>query len=298
MAEAIQVSTLGKDALKQLEKDKKKQDKAKQKAEKQQAKSDNTEVEQQKTIYVLDFDGDKHASEVDMLRHEVSSILTVAKPGDEVVVKLTSPGGLAHTYGLAASQLKRVTDQGIQLTACVDEVAASGGYMMACVANKILAAPFAILGSIGVVVQLPNLHRLLQKHEVDFEVLTAGEYKRTLTVFGENTDKGRAKFIEELEDVHVLFKDFVKENRPQVDIAQVATGESWFGRRALEKNLVDELKTSDEYLYELCQQADVYQVTYEVKKSLQDKLGIAAYQALDKLALSWFSRLDNLRLFK
>jgi len=297
MAEAIQHSTLDKEALKQQEKARKKEEKAAHKQQKKEAKS-KAEPAPKKHIYVLEFDGDKHASEVDALREEVTSILAVADEKDEVVIKLTSPGGLAHTYGLAASQLKRITDRNIQLTACVDEVAASGGYMMACVANRILAAPFAILGSIGVVVQMPNVHRLLKKHDIDFELLTAGEYKRTLTVFGENTDKGRAKFVEDLEDVHTLFKEFVKDNRPQVDLAEVATGETWFGTRALDKKLVDELKTSDEFISELCKDAEVYEVTYEFKKSLQDKLGVAVHNSLDKLLLTWLGRLDSMRYFK
>ena len=112
----------------------------------------------------------------------------------------------------------------IGMNATFDKVAASGGYMMACIGDRILSAPFAVLGSIGVVAQIPNLHRLLKKHDVDYEVLTAGEYKRTLTVFGENTDKGRQKFQEDLELTHVLFKDFVSRYRPQLDIDQVLGG--------------------------------------------------------------------------
>ena len=108
-------------------------------------------------------------------------------------------------YGLAASQMQRIRDKKLKLTVCVDKVAASGGYMMAVVADKIIAAPFAVLGSIGVLAQVPNFHRLLKKHDVDFEMLTAGKYKRTLTMFGENTDKGREKFQEDIEDTHVLF---------------------------------------------------------------------------------------------
>ncbi|MGB0692015.1 MAG: protease SohB, partial [Pseudomonadales bacterium] len=169
-------------------------------------------------------------------------------------------------YGLAASQLQRIRNKEIELTICVDEVAASGGYMMACIANRVLAAPFALLGSIGVVAQIPNFHRLLQKNDIDYEVLTAGEYKRTLTVFGENTDKAREKFVDDLEDVHALFKEFVKEHRPTVDIEEVATGEAWFGRRALEHRLVDELKTSDEYIIERCDEMDVFHIRYVIHK--------------------------------
>lgn len=223
-------------------------------------------------VYVVDFDGDVQASAVEQLREEVTAILSVAEPIDEVIVRLESPGGVVHGYGLAASQLLRIVDKKVPLTVAVDKVAASGGYMMACIANNLIAAPFAILGSIGVVAQVPNIHRLLKNKDIDVEILTAGEYKRTLTMFGENTDKGRQKFVEELEDVHTLFKDFVGENRPIVDTDKVATGEAWYGKRALEQKLVDALQTSDEYIFEKCQQADVYRVKYVKDVNRVDKI--------------------------
>ena len=200
---------------------------------------------------------------------------------DEVVVRLESPGGLVHGYGLAASQLARITQKKIPLTVCVDKVAASGGYMMACVADKIVAAPFAVLGSIGVVAQLPNFNRALKKHDVDYEIFTAGEYKRTVTMLGENTEKGRRKFMEDLEDTHVLFKEFVGEHRPAVNVDEVATGEIWFGRRALEKNLIDLISTSDEYLTAMHPQADIVGVRYEHKKRIQERVGLAAARAFE-----------------
>ena len=178
---------------------------------------------------MLDFDGDIKASAVEHLRHEITALLSLATPQDEVVVRLESGGGMVHSYGLAPRNWRRIRQAGVPLTICVDKVAASGGYMMACIGDRILSAPFAILGSIGVVAQLPNLHRLLKKHDVDFEVLTAGEYKRTLTVFGENTDKGREKFQEDLEITHELFKDFVARYRPQLAIDEVATGRNLAG---------------------------------------------------------------------
>lgn len=233
-------------------------------------------------VYVLSFNGDVRASAVENLRREISATLTMARKGDEVVVRLESPGGVVHSYGLAASQLDRIKKQGIDLTVCVDRVAASGGYMMACVANKILAAPFAVLGSIGVVAQIPNVHRLLKKHDIDYELMTAGEYKRTLTVFGENTEKGRQKAQADLEDIHVLFKTFVAEHRPSLDIESVATGEIWFGTQAAEKKLVDEIATSDEYLIECCKKSDVYLVSFQKKKSLPEKLGFGVENALER----------------
>jgi len=233
-------------------------------------KSDNEN--DKKNIFVLNFKGDIRASEVESLREEITSILTIAKTSDEVVLVLESAGGTVHGYGLAASQLKRFRDRGISLTVAVDKVAASGGYMMACVANKIVAAPFAIIGSVGVLAQLPNFHRLLKKHDIDYEQLSAGEYKRTLTLFGENDDKDREKFQEELEDTHELFKEFIKDNRKQIDIEKIATGEHWFGKRALELQLVDELITSDDYLYTAATDANIYEITQIRKKAVSEKI--------------------------
>jgi len=260
--------------------------KAREKKEKQTAKADDKEARKRakndqsepdkKRLFVLNFDGDMLASQVASLREEISALLPEAGEGDEVLVCLESPGGLVHGYGLAASQLQRIRDAGITLTIAVDKVAASGGYMMACVADKIIAAPFAILGSIGVVAQLPNFHRLLKKNDIDVELLTAGEYKRTLTMFGENTDKGRDKFIDDLEDTHALFKAFVQAARPVVDIDTVATGEIWYGQTAIDVELIDELGTSDSYIQGQLDDADILEVRYTPKKNWQEKLGIAA----------------------
>jgi serine protease SohB len=223
-------------------------------------------------IFVLDFDGDLQASPVASLREEISALLQVARAGDEAVLRLESAGGVVHGYGLGASQLRRVRDAGVKLTVAVDKVAASGGYLMACVADRILAAPFAVVGSIGVVGQMPNFNRLLKKHEIDYELHTAGEHKRTLTVFGENTEAGREKFRETLEDAHALFKAFIQQNRPQVDIAKVATGEHWFGTRALALRLVDELKTSDDYLLERSKACDLYELRYRRHKGFVERI--------------------------
>ncbi|TCO72716.1 protease SohB [Chromatocurvus halotolerans] len=236
-------------------------------------------------LFVLDFDGDIHASATDNLREEISAIVPQLKKGDEVLVRLESPGGVVHGYGLAASQLRRIRDAGTPLTVCVDKVAASGGYMMACVADRIIAAPFAVIGSIGVLAQLPNFHRLLKKNDIDFELLTAGEYKRTLTLFGENTDKGREKFVEELEETHALFKHFVKDNRPALDIDRVATGEIWYGQQALDEGLVDELATSDATIQARLEGSDVFEIRFVRKRNWQEKLGMAAGSAVERSLL-------------
>lgn len=261
----------------------KEEDKKAKKAEKLARKLEKKSGEQRikKRVYVLDFQGDIKASATEELRESITAVLSIAQPSDEVVVRLESPGGLVHGYGLAASQLARITQKQIPLTVCVDKVAASGGYMMACVADKIVAAPFAVLGSIGVVAQLPNFNKVLKKHDVDYEIFTAGEYKRTVTMLGENTEKGRRKFMEDLEETHVLFKEFVGEHRSQVNVDEVATGEIWFGRRALEKNLIDLISTSDEYLTAMHPQADIVVVRYEHKKRIQERVGLAAARAFE-----------------
>jgi len=243
------------------------------KLSKKKTKAEKGRPKDRKRIYVLEFKGDIRASHVENLREEVSALLTVGRPAmDEVVVVVESPGGMAHAYGLAAAQLLRVRQGGLSLTISVDKVAASGGYMMACTADKILAAPFAIIGSIGVVAQIPNFHRLLKKNDVDYEEITAGEFKRTISIFGEITEKGRRKFLDQLEETHALFKTFVKDCRPKLNLDEVATGEYWFGRRALELNLVDELVSSDDYLFRQREDADIYKVEMKVHKRWSDKL--------------------------
>ena len=242
-------------------------------------------------VFVLTFNGDLAASGVESLRREISAVLSAASEGDELVVRVESAGGMVHSYGLGASQLARVRGHGLRLTVAVDKVAASGGYLMAAVADRILAAPFAVVGSIGVVAQIPNVHRLLKKHDVDVEVLTAGRFKRTLDFLGENTEQGREKFREELQDVHELFQEFVGNWRPALDLETVSTGEAWYGQRALERALVDELITSDEYLVRACNDADVFEVSWVEPKRPIDKflgqtaamLGKTAGKALDAL---------------
>jgi serine protease SohB len=298
MRDALRDAMMDDEEYKVFEKAEKKRLK-KEKAEKKKSSTETSPDQEtaKKRVFVLNFHGDIKASGLDNLREEITTVLSLAKTSDEVVVKLESGGGMVHSYGLASSQLTRITKKQIPLTVSVDKVAASGGYMMACVANKIIAAPFAILGSIGVVAQLPNFHKLLKKNDIDYEMFTAGEYKRTVTMFGENTDKSRAKFVEEIEDTHVLFKEFVTEHRPQVDIAKVATGEVWFGRRAKDIQLIDEIETSDEYLVAQSSTADVYEVEFVHKKTLPEKLGLAAQNAVDRLLLTWWERLSVNRWF-
>ena len=245
--------------------------KAQKKRLKQESKQSKDQQVVKKRIYVLNFDGDIKASSVETLREEISAILTTVTKNDEVVVKLESGGGMVHGYGLAASQLKRIRDKDIPLTICVDKIAASGGYMMACVGNQIVSAPFAIIGSIGVLAQIPNFNKVLKNKDIDFEQFKAGEYKRTVTLFGETTDEDRKKMQSDIDETHDLFKEFVKQQRPSLDIDKVATGEHWFGTQALELGLVDVIKTSDDYLMAQTDSADILELSFHAKKTLKDK---------------------------
>jgi serine protease SohB len=277
--EAMHHAVLSADDFKKEQKEEKKRHKQEAKLRK---KGKTTDAPDRLRLYVLNFDGDMKASAADNLREEISAVLGVSRSGDEVLIRLESSGGMVHSYGFAASQLQRIRDAGIQLTVAVDKVAASGGYMMACVANRILAAPFAVIGSIGVLAQIPNFHRLLRKANVDFEQLTAGEYKRTLTMFGENTDADREKMQEDIDDTHLLFKEFVAEHRSQVEIDSVATGEVWYGQRALDQGLIDELQTSDGFVQACLPERDVFEIKHVLKKHWQEKLGLAAEGAVNR----------------
>ena len=261
-------ATEDKNAVKQFQK-------ALAKKAKQKLKDKSKSKKKEKRIFVLDFDGDIKASAVKHLREEISTIISTANKDDEVVVRLESGGGMVHGYGLAAAQLVRLKEAGLTLTICVDKIAASGGYMMACVADKILAAPFAVVGSIGVVSQMPNFNKWLKKHDIDYEMFTAGEYKRTVTMFGENDDEDRAKYTEELEQTHELFKHFVTTYRPELDLAKVANGDHWYGEDALKLNLVDELSTSDAYLLQQMEKYQAYALLSRQKPTFAEKLGLA-----------------------
>ncbi|GJL80661.1 MAG: protease SohB [marine bacterium B5-7] len=233
--------------------------------------------------YVIDFSGDIRGTHVSGLREEITAILTAAVDGDEVIINVDSGGGMVNAYGLAASQLQRIRAREIPLTVCVDKVAASGGYLMACVANHIVAAPFAIIGSIGVIAQLPNVNKLLKKHGVEFEQIAAGEYKRTLTLFGENTDRDREKMQQDITETHELFKNFVSQHRPGLDIETVATGEYWLGTRAAELGLVDEIGTSDDLLLTASVNRDILKITYKPKQSLIQKISGASAKLVARL---------------
>lgn len=302
--EALSISLLEPAARKQADKERKVRDKRERKAAKAAAKKARKQRRGGQTIapddarprtFVLDFDGDMRASAVESLRREITAVLTTATPDDEVLVRLDSGGGTVTGYGLAASQLDRVRAAKVPLTVCVDQVAASGGYMMACVADRLIAAPFAMLGSIGVVAQIPNFHRLLKEWNIDVELLTAGKFKRTLTLLGENTDEGRAKFIEDIERVHAQFKAYVDRHRPSLDIEAVSTGEIWSGEDVIAHGLADQLGTSDDYLSAACEQRAVLLVGWQQKRKLMQRFAFSVEQSIDRLACRWFERLQRPR---
>ncbi|KAA3624597.1 MAG: protease SohB [Proteobacteria bacterium] len=273
MTRALEAALLPRDALK-------KQDR---KHKKERKRRDKASAGQRKRMFVINFDGDIRASHVVNLREEISAVLTVARKTDEIVVKVESGGGMVHAYGLAASQLERVRAREIPLTVCVDKVAASGGYLMACVANRVVAAPFAIIGSIGVIAQLPNFNKLLKRHDIEFEQITAGEFKRTLTMFGENTERHREKMKQDIQETHDLFKRFVLDHRPALDMGKVATGEYWLGTRAAELGLVDELGTSDDLLLAACEHSDILEVMYKPKQNVIKRLAASASRLLSRI---------------
>lgn len=290
MRDDLQQETIEPHQQKAWLKARKKEEKQKNKLEKQRIKSGGAVAGTRSTLYVLDFKGSMDAGEVSSLREEISAVLSVARAGDEVLLRLESPGGVVHGYGLAASQLQRLRDRQIPLTVAVDKVAASGGYMMACVAERIVAAPFSIIGSIGVVAQIPNINRLLKRNDIDVELHTAGEYKRTLTVLGENTEAGREKFREDLNETHQLFKTFVHQMRPSLDIDSVATGEHWYGSQALEKGLVDALGTSDDLIIGLMDKHQVIGVRFSRPKRMMDRFTQSAASSVERLLLRLWQR--------
>ena len=290
LRDALRGSVLDKEQLKAIEKIEKKKAKDQERKKKKLIGEEDTKV---KRYFVLNFEGNIAADAVASLREELTALLSMATDSDEVILRLESPGGMVHAYGLASSQLLRIKNQKIPLTICVDKVAASGGYMMACLADKLVAAPFAIIGSIGVLVQLPNFHRVLKKYDVDYEMISAGEYKRTLSHFGEITDKGKDKVQEDVENIHNIFKDWVKTYRPSVEIDSIATGETWVGTQAKDRYMVDEIKTSDEVVIEACESSEVYEIEFEIKKSLQVRLASLLEESATRLLNRWFGKSNN-----
>lgn len=287
---SLQSAVMSKKAYKQAVKAADKESKEKHKTaaanlikNKQANASESDTPREGRSMFYIEFHGDLRAQSVNNLRHEVSAVLTTAVAGDEVLVSIESGGGLVSSYGFAASLLQRFQGKGLKLTVAIDKVAASGGYLMACVANNIIAAPFAFIGSIGVVAQVPNFYRLLQQHHVDMDVFTAGEHKRQVTFFGENTEDGKVKFQESLEEIHEQFKEIVVTNRPDLDIEKVSTGEVWLAQKAAELGLVDELTTCDAYLMQACDDMEVVQVKWINRTSAIERIMQQTEQSIHRV---------------
>lgn len=280
----LQETLLSSEDFKKIKKEHKKKDKEKNK---------NSEAQQPKTFYLEFLKGDVQASQVQQFKDEINAVLLIAQKNDDVVINVESPGGIVHGYGLAAAQILRLREAGLKVTVCVDKVAASGGYLMACVAHEIVASPFAIIGSIGVVAQVPNFNKLLKKHEIDYKEYTAGDFKRTVSVFGEITPKGEQKFIEQLESTHLLFKSFVGRFRPQLDLSAVATGEYWFGQDALQLKLVDRLLTSDDLILEKMKSSQVIKISFEKKQTLSEKISQMISMTLQQTLRKSLNTLQN-----
>lgn len=235
-----------------------------------------------KKLFVLDFNGGIEADEVKCLREEITTIITTGCNADEVLIRLQSGGGTVDGYGLVASQIDRLKKAGLKVTVSVDRVAASGGYMGAVVADKIIAAPFSYIGSIGVIGQVPNIHKLLKEKGIEIEQHTAGQYKRTLTTVGETTDEGREKFKADLQRMHEHFKDHILKYRPDIEIEKVATGEVWNGSDALELGLIDDIKVSDDFIGEMWNEFEVLELKYEPPRTPNSFIASLSEQAFFK----------------
>jgi serine protease SohB len=263
-----------KEAAKKEQNDRKEKEKQKREELENQVKQDlqagmlirDIKQKYRPVAFFINFEGDMMVSSLELLRKQVSLVCSLGKKGQDIcIVVVTSPGGSVAHYGLAASQLVRIRKAGIKLIVCVDSIAASGGYLMASTADTICAAPFAIVGSIGVVTQIPNFQRFLEDKKIDAYLVTAGKHKRTIDIIGEVTEEGKSKLREELDDVHIAFKDHIAFARPQLKdkIEEIGTGEHWLAVQAKELGLVDEILTSDEYLESV---ADDYEIIEILEK--------------------------------
>lgn len=202
-------------------------------------------------VFVIDYVGSMMASEVVYLTAKIDAIILKSNKDDEVVINITSPGGAVSGYGLVASQIKRLKTAGLKITATVDTVAASGGYMAAVVSDEIIAAPFAMVGSIGVVANVMIYEELLKNIGIQTNVYTSGDSKRTVVPSRVPNAEEEAKLEAQLEEIHSRFKDHVLSFRPDIDEDKVFTGQAFLAADAINFGLVDKIGTSDELLLNL-----------------------------------------------
>lgn len=216
-------------------------------------------AEKLKPLAVLTFVGDIGAKQYKSFGQLIDEVIINKSEIDEVVVVVNSPGGAVSPYGNVYSQMERVRDAGLKLTVCIDVVAASGGYLMSLPAHKIIAAPFSMVGSVGVMAFVPNLRGLLEDYNINPRTFTAGKYKRTVSLTDEATEEEVEKFKQQLNAIHRLFLEAVKKYRKDVKMEVVETGEHWTARESVELGLglVDDIATSQQYLLEANRDRDL-----------------------------------------
>lgn len=221
-------------------------------------------------VAVLKFKGDIRASARFAFAKLVDEVVLNAREFKEVVVVVESPGGGVSEYGMLFAELERMRkcEENFQLTVVVDTVAASGGYLMSLPAHKILAAPFAMVGSIGVVSFIPNIRELLEANKIKPRTFTAGDFKRTVTLTDEGDEKSAEQYKQQLALIHEQFKQALKKYRPQVELEKVATGEAWLASTTVEKELqlVDGLNTSHALLLEMNQSFDLVEYSSKAER--------------------------------
>lgn len=229
-----------------------------------------------KVTAVLRFEGDTMATGRQDFARMVDEVLHNKERIQRVIVVVNSPGGGVSVYGQMFAGMERMRNAGVDVTACVDTYAASGGYLMSVPAQRIIAAPFAMVGSIGVVSEFMNFNKLLRRLGVEPMTITAGELKRTVTPLSEVTEENKAAYKAQLEAIHRQFIAVVKKYR-EVDADRVCTGNHWTAAESVELklNLVDGLATSQEYLFEANQTEDLVTISKLQNPYEKSVLGLA-----------------------
>lgn len=234
-----------------------------------------------KTAVLLSFNGDINATEVIEFGRAVSMIVQMKDLVSEVYIIINSGGGVVNGYGLLASEIERLHYSEIETYALIDQVAASGGYMAACVANHVVAAPFAYIGSIGVVSEMPNFNQILSDNGINIEQHTAGKSKRTVTPLGKITDEDRNEFKKKLERIHRSFINHVSHYRNINDADEnknsiIFSGDYWIAEETveLELGLVDEISTSQEFLLDKMKEYNIIEITFQENKTKKSKLSL------------------------
>jgi serine protease SohB len=238
----------------------------------------------ERPIAVVSFDGDVRATKRKIVSALIDELIVNKDKLSEAVVVVNSPGGSVAEYGLLYAEMERIRAAGISLTVCIDTYAASGGYLMSLPANRIVAAPFAFVGSVGVVAYSPNIHRLLKKHDIEPRLFTAGEFKRTVTLIGDDDEEAKQHFQHQLESLHGLFLAAVKKYRTGANFEKIGTGDHWTAEESQTQNLglVDHIATSREYLLKLNADRDLVHLSQK-KHMLEGGLGRFAAQLSEEL---------------